>query len=71
MTPVVIALSGHRSRISKTKGTGRQRQRAAMKPGTAAVSGGEVAMTTSGRGARSAAQEADSAAPKNAHIRPA
>ena len=70
MTPVVIALSGQRSRISKTQGEGRRDQRAAIQPGITATRGGDVAMTTSGRGACRAAVAADRVKPKKAHIRP-
>ncbi len=52
-TPVATALSGHRSRTSKTSGA-RWRQAVAM-PDSATSSGGDVAMTTSGRWARSPA----------------
>ena len=70
ITPVVTALSGQRSRISKIQGTFRNGHRAATQAGITAIRGGDVPITTSRMPARSAALDADSVNPKKAHMRP-
>ena len=65
--PIWIGASGQRSRTSNTSGA-RQRA-AAARAGSAIVSGGEVAYTTSGRGPRRPAAAAPSAKRAKASMR--